>query len=64
MKLKKGWLRCKHGILLKRGKKVIAHCSECDKLFLHDIKDSEIQLAVNRLPLPDYNQSNPDRGVY
>lgn len=26
---KKGWLRCKHGILLKRGKKVIGFCKQC-----------------------------------
>jgi hypothetical protein len=30
---KKGWLRCKHGILLKRGKKVVGHCSECSTTF-------------------------------
>jgi hypothetical protein len=25
----KGWLRCKHGVVLKRGKTVVGKCLEC-----------------------------------
>jgi hypothetical protein len=28
---KKGWLRCKHGVLLKRGKKTVGLCVKCEQ---------------------------------
>lgn len=29
LSIRKGWVRCKHGIVLKRGAKVVGTCFEC-----------------------------------
>jgi hypothetical protein len=29
---KKGWLRCKHGVLIRRGRVLINHCNQCSEL--------------------------------